>query len=326
MIHPRKEQKAKQRRHRIRQEKHQQKFGALPAAAPVTPSPYASEQTLRKLHRVLEGKDFANKDELNQYLNSLVSSGALNDDAAPDDPKEQAQEFAYRALEASSPKEALSLARSALELDPDCLDALRIEATIGQTRPAFMLVAIKKVVRKGEQLLGPEFFDENRGHFWGITETRPFMRALADLAQAHRYCRQDLEAIRVYQRMLELNPNDNQGIRDSLVVLLLANDWLEPARQLFKEYPEAMAIMSWARVLERFLSQDLEGAARELATARESNPYVEAYLSGRKRLPRTLSSSYGMGDESEAQLCASEFEDACKRHPAWLEWLRQQVI
>ncbi len=48
---------------------------------------------------------------------------------------------------------------------------------------------------------------------WGWTENRPYLRALANLALVHRRRRRWREALEIHLRLLELNPNDNQGIR-----------------------------------------------------------------------------------------------------------------
>ena len=175
-------------------------------------------------------------------------------------------------------------------------------------------------------MLGPDFFRQNRGRFWLILDTRPYMRALADLSRAYQHAGCHSEAIEILQRLLDLNPSDNQGIRYPLVVTLLATQRMEEARQLLDKYREGSAIMSWARVLERCASGDLRGAKLRLKRARESNAYVESYLTGRKKLPTRKPDYYCPGAESEAEVCALEFQNASRRYPEWLQWLRQQVV
>jgi tetratricopeptide (TPR) repeat protein len=48
---------------------------------------------------------------------------------------------------------------------------------------------------------------------WPILENRPYLRALGNLALALAEQRKWAEALAIHQRMLELNPNDNQGVR-----------------------------------------------------------------------------------------------------------------
>jgi len=54
----RKEQKAKERKERLRREKHEQKFGQEASVRPAF-SAHTSEQSLRKLHSIIEGKNNA---------------------------------------------------------------------------------------------------------------------------------------------------------------------------------------------------------------------------------------------------------------------------
>ncbi len=48
---------------------------------------------------------------------------------------------------------------------------------------------------------------------WSWMENRPYLRALANLALVHRRRRQWRQALDLHLHLLELNPNDNQGIR-----------------------------------------------------------------------------------------------------------------
>jgi len=67
-------------------------------------------------------------------------------------------------------------------------------------------------VTAGEKDLGPEFFKEHKGYFGGLIETRPYMRAKVTLAMYQEYIGHTEAAIEQYEELLELNPNDNQGI------------------------------------------------------------------------------------------------------------------
>ncbi len=72
--------------------------------------------------------------------------------------------------------------------------------------------------------LGPEFFEENVGHFWGIVETRPYMRARLGLAFTLWGTGERDAAIEQAQDMLRLNPGDNQGVRYPLMLWLLETE------------------------------------------------------------------------------------------------------
>jgi hypothetical protein len=150
------------------------------------PSRLFAEKVTRDLHRVLGSREFKNVDELNAHLNALLGPGLKKalQDAPPLTPREEAQELAYRAMDAEDEKEAFFFAKQALEKDPDCVDALITAAELGAESPDEFVAGLERAVEAGERSLGASFFEENKGHFWGIIETRPYMRARQLLAQA----------------------------------------------------------------------------------------------------------------------------------------------
>ncbi len=143
------------------------------------------------------------------------------------DPVAAAQDVMYDAWELSNRRKRIALARRALAISPLCSDAyvLLAEETAKSVREA--LVYYQKGVEAGELALGPEGFEKCAGRFWGHLETRPYMRARAGLAAALWALGRRQEAIEHYRAMLELNPNDNQGIRYLLAAQLLAQNDIE---------------------------------------------------------------------------------------------------
>lgn len=279
---------------------------------------------LHDLHAAIAERGIESPEELEAFMaefNASRGPGMLASNR-PKSLREQAQDIAYTAMEARAGADAQRLARQALKLDPDCVDALAILANRDSETPQELIAALERAVAAGERTLGPKFFAENKGHFWGRLETRPYMRARGNLADQLRSLGRTAEAIGHFEAMLELNPNDNQGNRDPLLGCYLLIGDLEGARRLFAKYPESlMAISAWGRVLERFLS----GAQGEAAMARkeavQNNPYVEAYLTGRKRMPRQLPEGFSLGSEAEAVICVDALGEAWRRHPDAIQWL-----
>lgn len=285
---------------------------------------------MRDIHALLEGQVFNNADEINARLTEITSGGRIPELAAAwmqDDPKWRAQQLAYDALETEDPAEALRLAHEAQEIDPDCIDAQRLSISLLPMDDDSRLRLLREVVAKAEKNLGEDFFAENMGHFWGVIETRPFMRALQHLAEVHFQQGQFSDATSAYERLMELNPHDNQGIRFPLLGLYLAQNQPERADRLFRRFlddEKFLASFAWARVLERWLSGDLVQAHAALLRARKVNPYTEGYLFGRKVIPANTPALFRPGDESDAQVCAVNLAPAWLAHPAFCEWLRAQ--
>jgi tetratricopeptide (TPR) repeat protein len=169
---------------------------------------------IRDVQRAIEGKNFESIEELNAYLASLSGPGLQQAfrGAAQPSPKE-AQTLAFEALEAETEAQARKLAKRALAKDPDCVDALVLLTSIEAESPKQAIEGLQKAVAAGERSLGAAFFKKNKGHFWGVVETRPYMRARQQLAEMLRGvgCLQD--AIGHFSAMLVLNPGDNQGVR-----------------------------------------------------------------------------------------------------------------
>jgi len=239
-----------------------------------------------------------------------------------------AQQFAYNALEAMDAEDwehAQQCAMQALKLDPNCVDALHVLSRLGSESDEELIDNLRRTVERGERALGKKFFKENTGWFWGLIETRPYMRTRAHLASLLHEAGKIGEAIEHFEALLRLNPNDNQGLRYGLLGCYLEMKDLKGAERLFSEYPdEGSAMFAWSRVLACLLSDDKRGAATALAEARAANKHVEAYLVGRKKTPGEGPGYYSPGEPSEAIVCMHEIGTAWTMHPTALEWLKQQ--
>jgi len=290
------------------------------------PTPAGMEKTMRELVEAIQGGEVTEV-ELNALMNSFMGPSAydrLSDREA--DAKNEAQQIAFDAMEAESETQARKLAKHALRQDPDCVDALVVMAGLDARTPREMIEGLQKAVEAGERSLGQKFIRENKGHFWMLIETRPWMRAMAQLAELLRGQGIHLDAIRIYERMLELNPNDNQGVRDPLVGLYLETGDLNGAARLLKRYKEdCSASPTWARALERFLAGDRVSAQAALKKARHANRYVELYLTMQKTLPKVMPEMYSPGSEEEAVLCLSNLSGTWAGHREATAWLHEQL-
>jgi len=182
----------------------------------------------------------------------------------------------------------------------------------------------KKILSAGERDLGQHTFEELGGGFWGFIETRPYMRAKHRLAGLYEENQDFTSAVRQYEEMLKLNPNDNQGIRYSLLGHYLMLNQLEDTHKLWKQYEgEYSAFWAWGKVLLEFLSGNLEAAREALQTARKVNPHAEAYLGGSKPMPKELPGYYSPGQESEAIFCFAEIGPAWFKNPQAQRWLEK---
>jgi tetratricopeptide (TPR) repeat protein len=232
----------------------------------------------------------------------------------------------YQALQAPGARRT-ALARQALTISPDCADAYVLLAEAA-TDPEEARHLYEQGVAAGERSLSAETFTQEAGHFWGLVETRPYMRAREGLAHILWHLDERAAAIAHAQALLHLNPNDNQGIRYVLASWLLAVRDEEALEQLLGQYPdEWSAHWGYTQALQAFRRH---GAGRRadsaLKRALQINPYVPLYLLGITAFPREVPAAYGMGDEQEAMVYVAEAAQPWLETPRASEWVATVML
>jgi tetratricopeptide (TPR) repeat protein len=265
---------------------------------PDLPDPRASEGALHELIRPMRG------DTANSSL-------------------DRAQELMYQAFRETDDVRQAEMAREALTLCPDCADAYVLLAELAPSRKK-ALELYQQGVAAGERALGPETFERQAGHFWGVLETRPYMRARLGLAHQLWTAARREEAVGHLQDMLRLNPNDNQGVRYTLAGFLLFLDRDGDLARLLDQYPkEYSAAWAYTRVLLAFRRHgDSDEARRLLQEAKKINKHVPAYLTGQKFPPAELPNHYSPGHETEALQYLGTFMPGWKDTLGAIAWLR----
>ncbi len=296
-----------------------------PASSLPLPDRRATEQTTSQLTRLIQSQKFSSIDEVNAFLQGIQGTGGLSP-PPPETKVERAQEIMYEAWSAHG-KRRVELARKALLESPDCADAYVLLAEETAKTPEAARDLYAQGVAAGERALGAEFFAENAGHFWGLVETRPYMRAREGLAQALFALGERSQAIAHYQELLRLNPGDNQGIRYLLARSLLVQGEDQTLLDLLEQFKDdGMAEWLYTRALVLFRTQGAGVAAdRALRAALKENPYVPSYLLGFEKLPARPPASYGFGDKNEAVLYVGYCAEAWTNTPGAAIWLMEQL-
>lgn len=237
----------------------------------------------------------------------------------------QAELLIERASESRLPQEQILLAQAALELSQDCVDAYLLLSRYADT-PEEALPLLQQAVDAGQRLLGRDF-ECYQGMFWQFPETRPYMQARHWLSE----CLVDLgrvkEAIDHDWEILELNPNDNQGIRYCLMSKLLQVNRIADLDRLISQYSEDYsAEWKYTQALLAFLKEGDTAASRKLLhEAEEYNKFVPEYLTKAKPLPRELPEYISPGEDSEAVSYCGEFLRHWRGISGAIPWLRSTL-
>lgn len=240
---------------------------------------------------------------------------------------DQAQELMYEAWEERSGAKRIAKAKQALKISPDCADAYVLLAQEAAKSKPEMLKYYEQGVAAGERALGEKFFKENAGHFWGLIETRPYMRAREGLANTLWSMDRADEAVPHFQEMLRLNPGDNQGVRYSLLNLLIATNQSAAAEKLIKQFKEdGMAEWLYGKALLAFRKEgDSANSKKLLRAAIKQNQHVPAFLSGKQRLPPHPPEFIGFGDENEAISYVANHLQNWRNTPGAIDWLKSMA-
>lgn len=120
-------------------------------------------------------------------------------------------------------QESYELLSKMLEEDLRCIDA---HTTLGNMdfnhSPEIALSHYEIGVKIGEQAIGRH---HGEVFSWSCFDNRPFLRALHGYGLALWKCKRFEDALKVFEKMLWLNPSDNQGIRFLIDDVRAGREW-----------------------------------------------------------------------------------------------------
>ena len=125
------------------------------------------------------------------------------------------------AYEANSQLEARRLLEMALKQDPTNINIIHLFISVLELPEESELLLLRKLLALAEKQLGKKLFQEAKGHFWMLYETRPYMMIREEIAHKLLLQGELEEACDEWQALLELNPSHNQAIRYDLLCGLM---------------------------------------------------------------------------------------------------------
>ncbi len=202
--------------------------------------------------------------------------------------------------------------RKALEITPDDLDIQvdLIMLDLESLKDVDKIIArIEEVEKKAEEELTKGNYWEDKGDFWLVFETRPYMRLLKTKLELYKLQEgKAQEIIELCNKMLDLNTRDNQGVRYSLMPIYAANGDLEGATKLREKYPEKSSMFLFPLAYLFFKIGKLDEAIDTLKQLDKMNSYVlDFYLKGFDFVVDSdIPDMYFPGGEEEALIILNE--------------------
>lgn len=203
------------------------------------------DEFMAMVSREMGEQNFATPEEAQAYMNEnfigrpmeemLAEHGRFEDSA-----EGRALEILDEITPGASHAKVRSTAKRALREDSDCVEAHMYLAQLQPTLKkeiAFDEKAVAAGRRKFADLIAT--IDPQGEHgLWGHPEARAFLCAMQELAENQRLSGDIDAAIGTFEEILALNPGDNQGIRDDLLVAYLGEDRWDRAQAILDRYPE----------------------------------------------------------------------------------------
>lgn len=159
---------------------------------------------------------------------------------------------------------------------------------------------------------------------WVIARNRPALRGLVRAFQWRIARNERRSAVTTAERLLELNRDDNHGLR-----FILMNEYLRAgsdakALALAEQYPHDLAPETrFGAVLALVRLQRMPEAERALHTARSDLPKTAQYLlPARIRRPKLQQGTIEVGGDDQAWFYRDEMRSVWQQTPGALEWLR----
>ncbi|MFD2922496.1 SEC-C metal-binding domain-containing protein [Halobacillus naozhouensis] len=251
------------------------------------------ERSTYELNKKVEQMNFDSIDDINMNHHR-------NDPFVPANDTELAQIKAYEAYETEDKEEKRRLVNEALSLDENNIDGLALRAEFTNVM-AEKLIFVLEAVDTGYRRLG-EWDDGEDAILWQVIEARPFLRAIEFLAELYEEKGEQNNAIDSYEDLIELNPNDNQGIRSQLIPLYIERERYFDLQKLLDLFPNEMSTerMFTIALLKILLGMDRNDSTFELKSANSRNEFVYELLSGEERMPAELPAQFSPGTFEEA--------------------------
>ncbi len=295
-----------------------------PPRAEGMPDRRLMDRTLADLHAFVAAEGLEGADQINARLKQL---GGMIPARKAVTPRELAADKYFAALEAHG-RLRTKLAREALALDGDYADALVLLAE-DMPDPKRARDLWRHAFDVATRTLGAEAFSEHAGHFWGVLETRPYMRARGGLASLEWATGNKADAIEHWRGMLALDPRDHLGARLVLVPSLLELGRDDTASEVLAAcMDDHTALLEFARLLLVF-RRDGAGASAQAALAgavRANRHVLKQLLTPPADRPTPSDHLFRPGEESEAAMVIIALKSSFHDTPGALAWLRSQRL
>lgn len=292
-----------------------------------------TEKFFRAFEKYLSENEFETEEELQKanqifiekYNRKQIGINWTDEELA----REEAEDILEMAYDARTKKDRIRLAKEALNRYDKCYDAsiLLIESENNLEKRLRNFEGLIKDIEADFHTKGL-FEEDNIGHFYGLVETRPYLRAIysfiEDLISAKQYDRAILEC----EKALRLNEKDNMGIRYKLMTLYAHNADKAKANKLYEKFQDSSPSMLLPYALVCYKNNSFSRCKKIVLELNENNPFLfdivfAQTLSEELQNKALEGSSYTIGSPEEAFFALLENSLIINENFDFLIWVFQ---
>lgn len=225
-------------------------------------------------------------------------------------PLDDANELLEKAENAKTEKEAIKLAKKAYLVCPDCFDAILFQVDLEEDYLKRSTMLNEGLEKEKARLKKEGYFDkETIGHFYGIFETRPYIRGLYMKADDLITEGKIKQARDICKEILRLNENDNTGSRYLLMAIYAYLEEEKPMLELYKKYEEEALEMLFPIFVLYYKMENDKKAKEYLKRINKANPNLVKVLKGQKVKTNSdvAAGYYQKGDSSEVLMYFNQY-------------------
>jgi len=244
-----------------------------------------TEKILKELYKAIEGKEYESDEAAQAEIDAIVEkyNNGLKSNVTP--MKKSADDYLDMAYDADTEEKAIEYAEKALKLDPHLIDA-RLLLLRYEDEAEYVKKQLEDVIKGETKRLEKEsYFEADAvGRFWGMLETRPYMRARAAYVELLIEMGKIKKAASECEDILRLCESDNMGMRYKLMTLYAYLEDADSARDLSNKYKENSFSMLFPMAILYYKLDDLVKAEKILKKILKSNEDYKAFLAGELEL------------------------------------------
>ena len=202
-----------------------------------------TEKVIKEMKKYID--ENIGEDTTDEHMEKLLEEFMMMQNNMPyeevtEEMAETADDYLELAELADSDEEAIRYVKLALEIEPENLDAMVALAKLTIDNAPDMLAKFQELIKKGEEIMEKEGFmtEECMGEFWGIFETRPFIRLRRKYMDLLIICGMMKSATKEAEEILTLNEGDNLGVRYILMSIYSFLEDEDAAMKLYSKYGE----------------------------------------------------------------------------------------